>query len=234
MRLNKYLAHCEVGTRREADVLIKKGKVTVNGEIMLNPAYTVMGSDDIEYNGKSLTVKRDKVYILMNKPKVFSCNYDVDDHKSVAKILRPKIQNVVTVPVPLLNDDRGLILLTDDKDVIKKIQEPGHRIKQMYELTLNKEMDAKDMSGILDGIEINGVIEKIEGIAFVDDKPQNIVGVESHVINTDFLNMLFDKQGYKIEIIDRMYIAGLTKKNLPRGFWRHLSKKETIFLRHFM
>jgi len=85
MRLNKYLAHCEVGTRREADVLIKKGKVTVNGEVMLNPAYSVMGSDDVEYNGKPLTVIRDKVYILMNKPKVFSCAYDVDDHKGHRK-----------------------------------------------------------------------------------------------------------------------------------------------------
>jgi len=104
----------------------------------------------------------------------------------------------------------------------------------MYELTLDKEMETKDMDALLEGMELNGSIEKIEGIAFVDDKPKNIVGVESHVIHTDFLNLLFYKYGYHIEVIDRMYIAGLTKKNLPRGFWRHLSKKETIFLRHFM
>lgn len=233
MRLNKYLAHSGLGTRREASEFVKKGRVTVNGQTITNPAHIIEQDDAVTYNGKQLHVKKGKAYILMNKPKNFTVVYDIDNNKSVAKILRPKITNVVTTPLPLNDKDRGLILLTDDSSVTDKLGQPEHKIKQMFELTLDKTITEEDLQKLISGVKVNGQLVAVQGASHVQDKGDNIVGIESHVIDPDFLDELFSELGYQIEVLDRMYIAGLTKKDLPRGFFRKLTEKEIIFLRHF-
>lgn len=233
MRLNKYLAHCGIGTRRQADGLVRKGKVAINGVIVDNPALFVNPKDKVTYDGKEIHTIKENVYILMNKPKNFSCNYDVENNKSIAKILRPKIDNIVNVPVPLRKEDRGLILLTDDQEVIDKINQPNHNLKQVYELTLNKALEYKHLELLREEVTINNNIYKLQGIDYLANKEKNKIGVTSHHIDLDHLPQMFELFGYKIEILDRMYIAGLTKKDLPRGFFRLLNPKEVIFVKHF-
>jgi len=233
MRLNKYLAHCGIGTRRQADVHIRKGRVTINNIVVDNPAVKVEEDDIVAYEGKVIVSKKDRVYILMNKPKLFTCNYDPDDNKSIAKILLPKVKNVVSVPISLRKEDRGLILLTDDPEVNTTLQKPGHTIKQVYELSLDKEISEEDMEAIRNGISIEDNLVKVHGIDYLTNEEKNKVGITSHIVDDDHLPQVFECLGYKIEVLDRMYIAGLTKKDLPRGFFRSLTQKEIIFLRHF-
>lgn len=226
MRLNKYLAHSGVGTRRQSDEIIRKGKVTVNGITIDNPAYILQETDEVHYNGKLLYIQKDKVYLLMNKPKRFICDYDLEHNFSVARLLKNKLSNVVESPMPLTEHERGLILLTDDGTIVKKLKSEGHKIKQIFQVTLDKEISENEISALSSS-------DLIIRASHVRDQPKNIIGVEVHSTDTALIYKEIEKVGKTIEILDRTYIAGLTKKDLPRGFFRHLTKKEVIFLRHF-
>jgi len=233
MRLNKYLSHCAIGTRRQTVEFIRKKKVTVNGKVIDYPGYIVQPNDEVTYAGKKLFLKVGKAYVLMNKPKDFTIEYDLENEKSVAYILKDKIHNIVVAPLPLNDKDRGLILLTDDEKVHEKMKNPEHRLKQIFQLTLDKDISQEDIIKLESGLNIDGEMHKLEGISYLTDQPQNIIGVECHNPNLNKLRKMFQTLGYFIEILDRTYIAGLTKKDLPRGFFRKLTEKEIIFLRHF-
>ncbi len=235
MRLNKYLAHCGLGTRRQTDVLIAKGRVAINGTTVTQAGQKVSPSDEVRCDGKLIVLETKKTYILMNKPKKFSCEYVLDEPKSIAKLISNKYKNVVSTPLPLRDEDRGLILLTDDEAVLKKLNTPDHTIKQVFQLTLDKRLKKTDIKKLIKGVKLDGgEVTKLHGVDYVKDEDPNVIGVESHTIDQDILHTLFEQLGYKIEILDRTYIAGLTKKDLPRGFFRDLKKKEVIFLKHFL
>lgn len=233
MRLNKYLAHCGIGTRRQSEEFVRKGKVKINGQVIENPSHMVQPTDTVTYNDKPLHMQRGKAYLLMNKPKDFTTTFDLTNHKSVAELLKGKYLNKVTAPLPLRDTDLGLILLTDDDSVLEKIMATGHKIKQIYEVTLVEELSAKKLEEMNIGIEEDGVKYAFEGISFLRDTPPNIVGIECHSNTTDYIYDLFAKVGHTVQKLDRTYIAGLTKKDLPRGFFRSLTDKEIIFARHF-
>lgn len=233
MRLNKYLAHCGIGTRRQSEEFVRKGKVKINGQVVENPSHMVQPTDTVTYNDKPLHMQRGKAYILMNKPKDFTTAFDLTDHKSVAELLKGKYLNEVTAPLPLRDTDLGLILLTDDDSVLEKIMATDHKIKQIYEVTLTEELSAVDLQQLEKGMEKDGVKYAFEGISFLSDKPANVVGIECHSNTTDYIYDFFAAVGYTVQKLDRTYIAGLTKKDLPRGFFRALTDKEIIFARHF-
>jgi len=235
MRLNKYLAHCGLGTRRQADALILKGKVEVNGEVMKNPAYTVQDTDEVLCSGKKLYIQKGKAYILMNKPKLFDCHYDLENHKSVAKLVKNKYSSEVTTLLPLPLIDRGLILLTDDESVIEKFDAEDHQLKQIFQLTLDKPITKADLTKLTTGIALDdGTTYTAASADYVEEEPEHVIGVTTHSTITDHLRLMLSAIGYEVLIADRTYIGGLTKKNLPRGFFRDLTEKEIVFLRHFL
>ena len=233
MRLNKYLAHCGIGTRRQSEEFVRKGKVKINGEVIDNPSHIVQPADTVTYNDKPLHLQKGKAYLLMNKPKGFSCTFDLKNNKSVAEILKGKFLNEVTAPLPLGDNDLGLILLTDDDKVLDNIMAEGHKIKQIFEVTLEDEMSAEVLHQPEQGVEHEGTMYKLEGISFLTDQPASVVGIECHQNTTKYIYDLFARVGHTVVKLDRTYIAGLTKKDLPRGFFRSLTEKEIIFARHF-
>jgi len=234
MRLNKYLAHCGLGTRRQADTLILKGKVKVNGEVVKNPALAVAADDVVLYDDKKVYVQKGKAYILMNKPKLFDCEYDVSNNKSIAKLIHKKYANVVVAPLPLRLIDRGLILLTDDESVLEKFAAENHTIKQIYQLTLDQPITTEHLGLLASGVVVDGDTTKLASADYVEDEPKHIIGVTTHHTSADYLHSVLAALGYEVLIADRTYIGGLTKKNLPRGFFRDLTEKEIVFLRHFL
>ncbi len=234
MRLNRYVAHAGVASRRKADELIKEGKVTVNGKVVTEMGYKVKVKDKVSYEGKQLNIER-KVYILMNKPKnVITTTSDERGRKTVVSLTENAAPGLRLYPVGRLDrNTTGLIMLTNDGEVAQKLSHPSYEVKKIYMATLDKEMDEEDFVKIKDGITLEDGAIKVDQIAYTDPDDLKIIGVELHSGKNRIVRRIFEHVGYEVIKLDRVYYAGFTKKNLPRGRWRHLTEKEVIMLKHF-
>ena len=234
LRLNKYIAHSGVCSRRKAAELVKEGKILVNGERILNPSYMVQDEDQVEYLGKILSVEQRKVYLLMNKPKnVVTTVSDEKGRRTVIDLLRGKIPERI-YPIGRLDmNTTGLILLTNDGDLAKKLSHPSHEVKKFYQVVLEKEVAEEDLAKILEGLELEDGKTDVDGVDYIKGK-RNEVGIELHTGKNRIIRRIFEHLNYEVIKLDRMYYAGLTKKDLPRGWFRHLTKQEVIMLKHFI
>lgn len=236
MKLNKFIAHSGVCSRRKAAELVKEGKITLNGEVHINPATEVTEDDKVEYNGKLISVEQKKVYVLLNKPKnVVTTLSDEKGRQTVIDILRgEKIQERIYPVGRLDRNTTGLLLLTNDGELAKKLSHPSHQVKKIYEVTLDREVTELDIEKIAKGLELEDGIVKVDEVSYVHKQPHNVVGIEIHIGRNRIVRRIFEHLGYTVDKLDRVYYAGLTKKDLPRGWNRHLSEQEVIMLKHFI
>ncbi len=232
MRLNKYIAHCGIASRRKAAEFVKQGLVTVNDKIEESPAYIVQVEDIVRYKGKIIKPEENLVYILMNKPKrTITSLSDEKGRKTVMDIVKNKIPERI-YPVGRLDYlTTGLLLLTNDGDLTKKLSHPSHNVPKVYQVTLDRELSAKDLKTIEDGFELKDGMVKVDWIRKVEGK--NIYNLEIHMGKNRIVRRIFEHFDYSVKKLDRIYYAGLTKKGLTRGWFRHLTKKEVIMLKHF-
>ncbi len=232
MRLNKYIAHCGIASRRKAAEFVKQGLVTVNDKIEESPAYIVQVEDIVRYKGKIIKPEENLVYILMNKPKrTITSLSDEKGRKTVMDIVKNKIPERI-YPVGRLDYlTTGLLLLTNDGDLTKKLSHPSHNVSKVYQVTLDRELSAKDLKTIEDGFELKDGMVKVDWIRKVEGK--NIYNLEIHMGKNRIVRRIFEHFDYSVKKLDRIYYAGLTKKGLTRGWFRHLTKKEVIMLKHF-
>ncbi len=234
MRLNKYIAHCGISSRRQAVEFVKKGEVTVNGEVVKEPFYLVQPQDKVTYKGKLIKPEANKVYILMNKPKGYLTTVTDDrGRKTVMDLLKGKVEERIFPVGRLDRATTGLLLLTNDGDLAKKLSHPSHKVKKLYHVVLDKPVAKVDLEKIKKGVELEDGVAQVDGVDYVNDAPKNEVGIELHIGKNRIVRRIFEHLGYQVEKLDRMYYAGLTKKDLPRGFFRHLTEKEVIMLKHF-
>jgi 23S rRNA pseudouridine2605 synthase len=233
-RLNKFIAHCGVTSRRKAADLVKQGQIKVNGQIETNPSYHVQESDIISYKGKTLKTEKNLVYILMNKAKDVICSLDDErGRKTVIDIIGGKVSERI-YPVGRLDyKTTGLLLLTNDGDLAKKLSHPSHKVPKIYQVTLDKALDPKHLAMIKTGITLEDGPVQVDWIQHPDKDPK-IVSLEIHVGKNRIVRRIFEHFSYEVRKLDRTYYAGLTKKDLPRSWFRHLSKKEVIMLKHFV
>lgn len=232
-RLNKFVAHTGICSRRKAAELVKAGKISVNGKAELNPAYLVQPDDKIEYQGKILGVEEKKVYVLMNKPKdVVTTVSDEKGRRTVIDLLRNKVKERVYPVGRLDKNTTGLLLLTNDGDLAKKLSHPSYEIKKFYHVVLEKEFKEEDLEKLREGLELEDGLAEIDGADFMKGK-KNEIGIELHSGKNRIIRRMFEHLGYQVIKLDRLYYAGLTKKDLPRGWFRHLNEKEVIMLKHF-
>ncbi len=234
MRLNKYLAHCGIASRRKAAEIIKNKEVTVNDAIINHPAYEVKEEDVIKYNGKIIKPEKNLVYILMNKPKnIITSLKDEKGRKTVMDILKNKVKERI-YPVGRLDyKTTGLLLLTNDGDLTKKLSHPSHKVPKVYEVTLDKKINTSDLKKIKQGFDLEDGHIQIDWIKIIDESGK-ILNLEIHIGKNRIVRRIFENFGYQVTKLDRIYYAGLTKKGLKRGWFRHLSKKEIIMLKHFV
>ena len=234
MRLNKYVAHCGVCSRRQAADFIKLGQVTVNGQTVLEPFYQVKKGDKISYNGKPIQPEERMVYILMNKPKgLITTVKDERERQTVLDLVKPKVKERIYPVGRLDRDTTGLLLLTNDGELAKKLAHPSHRVQKFYHVVLNRPLTLKDLEKIREGLELEDGPAKIDGIDYIQDKGKDEVGVEIHIGKNRIVRRIFEHLGYTVMKLDRTYYAGLTKKDLPRGQFRFLTQREIIMLKHF-
>lgn len=234
MILNKYVSHSGIGSRRKAIELIKNGQITVNDQKFVHPAYEVQKKDVVKYKGTVIKPVTKKIYILMNKPKnVITSLNDESGRRTVLDILQGKINERI-FPVGRLDyKTTGLLLLTNDGDLAKKLSHPSHKVPKIYELLLDKPLNDKHLNAIEKGITLEDGEVKVNWIRTLDDE-KTIVNLELHIGKNRIVRRIFEHFEYKIIKLDRIYYAGLTKKGLKRGWFRPLTEKEIIMLKHFV
>jgi|694.fasta_scaffold00356_4 23S rRNA pseudouridine2605 synthase len=233
MPLNKYLAHCGICGRREAAELIKKGKVTVDGDIVYEPGYKVTGREKVSMGGKSLQLKHNLVYILLNKPKDFiTTTRDPEGRKTVLELVKAATQERVYPVGRLDRNTTGVLLLTNDGELAQQLTHPSFEVKKIYEVTLDKLVTAKDLDQLLTGITLEDGPVKADAAGYADPKQKNIIGIEIHSGKNRIVRRMFEHLGYEVKGLDRVMFANLTKKNVDRGKWRILQEKEVRLLKY--
>ncbi len=231
VRLNKYIANSGVCARREADELIKQGYITVNGKKVTDMGIKVKPSDTVEYKGKKL-VPGKKVYILINKPKGYVTTVKDPHAESTVLDLVKDATDERIYPVGRLDKaTTGVLLLTNDGDLAGKLTHPSYGARKVYHVFLDKEVTRHDLETIVSGVELEDGTVSADAISYPDMEDHTQVGIEIHSGQNRVVRRIFEKFGYKVRKLDRVSFAGLTKKNLQRGHWRHLTPKEVSMLK---
>ena len=230
VRINKFISQSGICSRREADKLIKKGVVHVNGEKCLTLGAKIKIEDKVEVNGKIVNPER-KVYILLNKPKDFiTTRKDTHNRKTVFDLLKGIKERVFYVG-RLDRHTTGLLLFTNDGEVAKKLSHPSHKIKKIYSVLLDRNLDEINLKKIKKGLIIDDELIKVDKINFLDSRKE--IGIEIHMGKNRIVRKIFESIGYKIKKLDRVAFGPLTKKDLPRGKWRKLSSVEIRYIMFF-
>ena len=231
IRLNRFIANSGVCSRRDADEHIKNGLITVNGRLVTDMGTKVSYNDDIRYKNKKLSAEK-KVYILMNKPKGYVTTIE-DPHAehTVMEILGDKCPERVYPVGRLDKATTGVLLLTNDGDLAGKLTHPKYKRKKIYHVFLDKPVTKNDLFKFTEGIELDGVNVIADTVSYTDMEDKSQIGIELHSGQNRVIRRMFETLGYKVKKLDRVYFAGLTKKNVQRGKWRFLNDKEVSMLK---
>lgn len=234
IRLNKYMAHSGVCSRRDADIYIEAGLVTVNGKIITELGYKVKRSDKVQFEGQTLQPERYQ-YVLLNKPKGFITTLDdPQERKTVMDLVKNAVKERIYPVGRLDKDTTGLLLFTNDGQLAKRLTHPSYNTKKVYHVSLNKALTEEDMQNIRQGIELEDGFIQADDISYVEGTVSGKeVGIEIHSGRNRIVRRIFQHMGYKVVRLDRVLFGPLTKKNLPRGHWRFLSKAEINMLMHY-
>jgi len=230
-RLNKYIANAGICSRREADVLIEQGKVKVNDRVVTTLGYQVKPGDRVKYQNQVLRPEP-LVYVLLNKPKDYiTTTHDPEQRKTVMQLVSKACKERIFPVGRLDRNTTGLLLLTNDGDLSKKLTHPSHQVMKVYHVKLENPLSKADYHKILEGIQLDDGPVNVDQLEFVSaDKTE--LGIELHSGRNRLIRRIFEQLGYEVVKLDRVIFAGLTKKDLPRGKWRRLSQRELIRLKH--
>lgn len=232
--LNKYVAHSGICSRRDAADLIRKGKVSVNGKVVTEPGTKVVATDTIKFDGKKLTISRNFVYILLNKPKDYiTTTDDPQGRKTVLDLIRQATPERVYPVGRLDRNTSGVLLLTNDGDLAQKLAHPSHEIKKIYHVTLDKALTKADFDKIINGeVTLEDGVAHVDVLAYADPRDKTQIGIEIHSGRNRIVRRIFENLGYDVRGLDRVTYAGLTKKDVQRGKWRFLLEKEIRVLKY--
>ncbi len=232
MRLNKYLAHAGIASRREADELIRNGMVTVNGQTVTEMGFKVQPTDQVRFGGELIRPEK-KVYILLNKPKNYiTTTKDERNRKTVMELVKEPARKYRIFPVGRLDrKTTGVLLLTNDGDLAKKLTHPKHKVEKLYHVVLDRNLKQQDLQKIREGLKLADGMIYVDDASYVKGAPHSEVGIKIHSGRNRIVRRIFEHLGYDVKKLDRVMFAGLTKKGLERGHWRHLTEKEVNYLK---
>ncbi len=231
IRLNKFLANAGICSRREADVLIATGVVSINGVTITELGYKIKPTDSVQYDGETINAEK-KRYVLLNKPKGFITTMDDPRGRKTVMTLVSKACKERIYPIGRLDrETTGLLLFTNDGDMAKKLTHPRYQSKKIYHIELNKSVNKADFEKLLKGVDLEDGRSKVDTVSFVSDASSKEVGVELQSGKNRIVRRLFEALGYEVVKLDRVQFSSLTKKDLPRGMYRHLTEQEVAFLK---
>lgn len=226
IRLNKYIANAGICSRREADTFIKSGSASVNGKIITEMGYKVKLDDEVRFDGALISPEA-KRYVLLNKPKNYITTMDDErGRKTVMELMHTAAKERIYPVGRLDRQTTGLLLFTNDGEIAKKLTHPKHQVKKLYHVTLDKKLTMSDLNKISENFVLEGKMVFVDHISYIENKPKHEIGIEIHSGRNRIVRRIFEHFGYKVTKLDRVIFAGLTKKNLSRGVWRHLTQQE--------
>lgn len=231
IRLNRFIANSGVCSRREADEHIKNGLISVNGHIVTDMGVKVSNNDDVRFRNKRLSAEK-KVYILMNKPKDYVTTVE-DPHAehTVLELIGDSCPERVYPVGRLDKATTGVLLLTNDGDLAGKLTHPKYKRRKIYHVFLDSPVTKNDLFKLTEGIELDGITIVADAVSYADPDDKSQIGIELHSGQNRVIRRMFETLGYRVKKLDRVYFAGLTKKNVQRGKWRYLNDKEVSMLK---
>ncbi len=230
IRLNKYIANSGICSRRDADMHIATGSVTVNGKIVTEMGYKVKFEDDVRFDGARITPEK-KAYVLLNKPKGFATTTSEGKGRTVMDLVANATTSRIKPIGRLGRNSLGLILFTNDEAMMDKFTNSESGVPRLFQIELDKNLKFEDLKKIQDGLKIDGKFVAVEEVSFVSGESKNQIGLKIKNTGSSVIRTIFDHLNYEIIKIDCVAIAGLTKKDIPRGHWRHLSEQEVNTLK---
>lgn len=231
VRLNKFLSNAGVCSRRDADEYIQAGLITVNGNIVTELGTKIKRSDVVRFNNEPVTLEK-KVYVLLNKPKDYvTTSDDPQNRKTVMDLVRGACRERIYPVGRLDRNTTGVLLLTNDGELASKLTHPKYKKKKIYHVYLDHNVTAADMQKIADGIRLDDGEVHADAIEYTSATDKKQIGIEIHSGRNRIVRRIFESLGYHVTKLDRVYFAGLTKKNLARGQWRYLTQEEVNYLK---
>ena len=232
IRLNKYISNSGVCSRRDADIYIQSGNVKVNGVAVTEMGYLVKPGDTVNFDGVTLTPEK-KVYILLNKPKNFTTALDEgQEYRNVLELVKGSTSAKIAAVGRMDKNTTGLLLFTNDTDMIRKFTLPNQKSSKIYQVSLDKNLKFEDLEKINKGLILDGHRVYVEDVSYIEGEAKSEIGLKLKTANVKVVRAIFEHFDYNVLKIDRVAFAGLTKKNLPRGNWRLLTEQEIINLKN--
>jgi 23S rRNA pseudouridine2605 synthase len=231
LRLNKFLANAGICSRREADEFIQAGVVTVNGEVVTELGTKILRTDVVKFHDQPVSIEK-KVYVLLNKPKDYvTTSDDPQQRKTVMDLVKNACTERIYPVGRLDRNTTGVLLLTNDGDLASKLTHPKYLKKKIYHVYLDKNVTAHDLQQIAEGVQLEDGEIKADDVQYAHPTDKKQVGIEIHSGKNRIVRRIFESLGYRVQKLDRVQFAGLTKKNLKRGDWRYLTEEEVDRLR---
>ena len=232
IRLNRYISNSGMCSRRDADIYIQSGNVKVNGVVVTEMGHRVKLTDVVQFDGVNITPEK-KEYVLLNKPKNFStAGDDSPGSANVLDLVRGASKSNLLPVGRMDKTTTGLLLFTNDTEIIQKFTAPNQRSSKVYQVTLDKNLKFEDLERIQKGLTIDEHKVYVEEITYIEDQPKSEIGLKMKTSNVKIVRRIFEHLKYDVLKVDRVTFAGLTKKNLPRGDWRFLTEQEIINLKN--
>lgn len=232
IRLNKYIANSGMCSRRDADIYIQSGNVKVNGQVITEMGYKVKPGEVVNFDGALITPER-KEYIVLNKPKNFTTSSEDDaDHRNVMELVRGATKASIQPIGRMDKNTTGLLVFTNDTDMIRKFSLPNQKSSKIYQVSLDKNLKFEDLEKISGGVTLDGHKLYVDEISYIENEPKTEIGIKLRTSNVKVVRSIFESFSYNVLKVDRVSFSGLTKKNLPRGNWRFLTEQEIINLKN--
>ncbi|WP_372756069.1 pseudouridine synthase [Mariniflexile sp.] len=225
IRLNKYVANAGICSRREADVHIATGLVTVNGKVVTEMGYKVKLDDEVRYDGARINPEK-KAYVLLNKPKGFATTTSEGKGRTVMDLVANATSSRIKPIGRLGRNSKGLLLFTNDDVIAEKFTNSKNGIARLFHIELDKNLKLEDLKAIQAGFKVEGKLISVEEISYIDGASKSEIGLKIKNIGNTLIRTIFDHFKYEILSIDCVAIGHLTKKDIPRGHWKHLTEQE--------
>ncbi|WP_203255921.1 pseudouridine synthase [Hyunsoonleella ulvae] len=230
IRLNKYVANAGVCSRREADVHIATGLVSVNGKVITEMGFKVKPSDEVRYDGSRISPEQ-KAYVLLNKPKGFATTTSEGKGRTVMDLVA-NATNAKIKPIGRLGrNSKGLLLFTNDDTIHKKFTNSKNGVARLFHIELDKNLKLEDLKRIQHGFKSDGKLIEVEEISYIDGASKKEIGLKIKNTGNTIIRTIFEHFNYDILNLDCVAIGHLTKKDIPRGHWKHLTEQELNTLR---
>ncbi|MDW5287972.1 pseudouridine synthase [Formosa sp. PL04] len=230
IRLNKYIANSGICSRRDADMHIATGLVSVNGKVVTEMGYKVKLADEVRFDGSRVNPEK-KAYVLLNKPKGFATTTSEGKGRTVMDLVANATSSKIKPIGRLGRNSLGLILFTNDEDIVNKFTNSKNGVPRLFHIELDKNLKHEDFKKIQEGFKIEGKLVAVEEISYIDKGSKKEIGLKVKNTGSTIIRSIFDYLKYEIEKIDCVSIGQLTKKDIPRGHWKHLTEQEIVNLK---